>query len=148
MSLNFLYWASALAILGAAMVCGLFAWRAIRGGRRGDHAKLMNTAVVLVLAFLLSYPLKLIFLGRENLQQWSGADVTVLRIHETFVFFMLVTGAAARLLARRLRNDRLARASQRIVSWHRWCGRSAVVFSVLGFVTAAMILLGMFHRLG
>ncbi len=146
MSLNLWYWSGALINLGVATGCAFLGWREIRRGRREIHRKWMNAAVILVLAFLVSYPLKLIFLGKEDLLLWSHMDVTILRIHETFVLLMVLSGGAARWLARRLRVGG-SQVSSQWKGWHRWCGRMALGCSAGGLLTAALILLGMVRRI-
>jgi len=146
MNPNLWYWSAALADLGVATVCAGLGWLAIRRGRRETHRKWMITAAIVVLAFLLSYPLKLIFLGKEDLQLWSRTDLIILRVHETCVLLMLLAGGSARWLAPRLAGNNSPGVSRR-TAWHRRCGRLALVASVFALLTAAMILVGMFERL-
>ncbi|MFP6654758.1 MAG: DUF420 domain-containing protein [Myxococcota bacterium] len=148
-----LFWTAAIVDLGT--VC-LFAMLGVRYARRGEmarHKQSMKIASLLVVAFLVSYLLKVQFLGREELSAWTSFDVWVLRIHELFVFQMLSGGTVAWIMGRKLLVTRLfthdpkdplpAPRTRRI---HRIAGRTAVIGSVLAFVMALGVLAGMVQR--
>jgi hypothetical protein len=106
-----------------------------------------------VLAFLMSYVLKLVLLGREDFGQWTPSAVWTLRAHELCVAVMLLGGAAAFLQAWRMRGSRNvtrrmddAVALPAVPRWHRRAGWTAVVASVLGVLTAFFVWLGMWSR--
>jgi hypothetical protein len=103
----------------------------------------MTAAVVLVVAFVVSYVFKVVLLGKEELHLWSPASVRVLRVHETVVLVMVAAGGAARFLARRLMRPATASAAR---PRHRWAGRTAVVAGLGALATATMVLVGMYLR--
>ena len=81
MDLKVIYWTIAwlnLLILSLFAISGV---QQIRKGQVARHRRSMLTAAWLVVAFVVSYALKLVFLGREDLSVWSNADVWILRIH-------------------------------------------------------------------
>ena len=55
----------------------------------------MKIAALLVLAFLISYVLKVFVLGKEDLSVWSEMDLHVLHFHETCVGLMVLAGSFA-----------------------------------------------------
>lgn len=148
-----IYWTVALADLGA--ICG-FALFGVRFARRGEiarHQQAMAIASLLVLAFLASYVIKLAVLGREDRSAWTLLDLWVLRIHELFVLQMVVAGATAWAQVRKLTGTRLVThdpedpaPDPRVAGIHRLSGRIAVAGSVLGFVLAIGVLIGMYVR--
>jgi uncharacterized membrane protein YozB (DUF420 family) len=148
-----IYWTLALVDLG--MLCG-FALVGVRHVRRGEvarHKRAMKIASLLVLAFLGSYVLKVVFLGREDMSVWSTLDVWVLRIHETFVMLMLIAGSIAWIQSRKLVATQLVTHDSndpmpdtQTVRVHRLAGRTAVVGAVCAFLFAIGILAGMYGR--
>ena len=139
------YWIGVLLNTSVVLGCALLGWREIRRGNVERHRRWMNTAVILIVLFLLSYPLKVIFLGKEQLDTWSPSAVLVLRIHETIVLVMVVAGTAARLLARRLAPG--TGAPPVVRRRHRRAGRTAVVALAFVLLTATWVLAGMYLRL-
>ena len=148
-----LYWTAALVNL--AVLCA-YAVQGVRHVRRGEvarHRRNMTIASYLVLAFLGSYVLKLLFLGREDMAIWSTLDVWILRIHEVFVLLMVGAGILAWWQARKLLPTRLVTRDPadpapdpRAAKIHRVAGRTAVVGALLGFLLAIGVLLGMYVR--
>lgn len=148
-----IFWTVALADLGA--VCG-FALLGVRYVRRGEvarHQRAMKIASALVVSFLLSYALKLVFLGREDMSLWSVLDTWVLRIHEVFVLLMVLAGGVAWFQARKLVDTRMVTRDPadpmpdpRTVRVHHLAGRASVIGAVLGFVLAIGVLTGMYLR--
>ena len=146
-------WLNMLAIV-------LFAGAGVRQVRHNDiagHRRRMLQASSLVLAFLVSYILKAVFLGKEDLDRWLPFYVTVLRIHELFVLFMVISGAVALALAWRLKLLEAADGSRsgfaperaaRRIALHRRAGKFAIVSAILGLLTAAVVLFGMYVRAG
>jgi hypothetical protein len=120
----------------------------------------MKRAAVLVACFFGIYPIKVLCFGRERLPEWSGQAVAVLRIHELCVFAMLVGGATALMLSRKMHRDRdrdrdqltqlpdAALASSRTLRRHRVAGWTAATGAGLAFLTAAIVLAGMYERAG
>ena len=154
MDLKVIYWTIAwlnLLILSLFAISGV---QQIRKGQVARHRRSMLTAAWLVVAFVVSYALKLMFLGREDLSVWSSADVWILRIHELFIAVMLVSGIMALI-----RGSRLARTSllsdapdakapdpeDRLK--HKRVGRIAVVAMLLALLFAGLVLIGMYSRL-
>ena len=148
-----LYWTGAFANL---VVIAALAVRGVRLARAGDyarHARSMRAAAILVGAFLLSYAGKLAILGREEPGTWGRNAVWILRIHELCVLVMLIAGIVALVVSRRLRGTALftraagdPAAPPALSRRHRVFGRSAVVGALLGAMTAALVLTGMYAR--
>jgi uncharacterized membrane protein YozB (DUF420 family) len=153
MTANLVFWSGALVNL--ALVCVL-ALRGVQLARQQEfprHRRQMFAVSGLVLFFLVSYVVKLAFLGKEDLTVWSPSDVLWLRIHETCVGVMLVAGATALVLGRRFARTQLVDPDSeappppaRLCRLHRVVGRIAVFGAVSGFATAAAVLAGMFAR--
>ena len=99
---NLLFWSFALIDLGSVSVIALFGVGYARSGEIARHKRAMKIASLLVLVFLGSYLLKLQFLGREDMSVWRTSDVWVLRVHEIFVFQMLIAGSVAWFQSRKL----------------------------------------------
>lgn len=150
-----LFWTGALLLM--AGVVGTAAVGVARR-RRGDvagHRRAMLCACALVGLFLLAYALKVVFLGSERLSEWSARDRLVLRIHEVCIALMLVGGAIAGSRARRLRRTRNATldpddppAPHTLTRWHRRAGWTAVLAAAGGWLTALLLLAGMYQRAG
>ena len=94
------YWCLALVPVGGAVVSAWVGVRAVRDGRVDDHRRWMNRASLWVIAFLVSYLLKLALLGREPLATWSAGRIVVLNVHRALVESMLVLGVVNRILGR------------------------------------------------
>ena len=133
MDAKVLYWTGAFVNFAVITVLVLRGIGQIRRGEVARHRRSMLTGAALVGAFLVSYGFKLALLGRENLAVWSDFHVNNLRIHETCVLMMLLAGAVAATLARRMRDTRNvtrdptdAFAPDATVRWHRraGCGRT------------------------
>ncbi len=147
------FWTGALVDLG--LIVG-FMLRAVCQVRRGEvaaHRRSMLTAVCLVGFFLLAYVAKVFFLGREALSLWSSFYVGTLRFHESCVLVLLLGGGVALACGHRLRGTRLVTRkpespvpSARLLRVHRVAGRSALFGAVLGFASAAVVLVGMYGR--
>lgn len=148
-----IFWTCALADLGAVCGTALFGVRYVKRGEIARHKRAMKTASLLIVVFVVSYVLKLVFLGREDMSTWTSFDVWVLRIHELFVFQMLTGGSIAWIQARKLLKTRLVThdsndpaPDSRTVRIHRLAGRTAVVGSVFAFLLAIGVLTGMYGR--
>jgi uncharacterized membrane protein YozB (DUF420 family) len=155
MDAKLIYWTAALANLAAVVVCAGLGWRRARRRDFQAHRRLMLAASWLVLAFLLSYALKVAFLGREQLELWAQPYVRMLHVHELFVSLMLVCGITALVQARRLGLPRGADSPPidaaklaRGLRVHRGIGRVAILAGVGGLGTAAYVLWGMYERAG
>ncbi len=150
-----IFWTVALFDLAAVAV---LAASGVRHRRRGDvkrHARKMISAASLVLLFLVAYVAKVMLLGKEDLAVWSPLQRWTLWFHEACVFTMLIAGATAGQRALRLRRTRNATrdpgdppAPSRLASWHRRAGWAAVAAAGLGFVSAVLVLVGMYERAG
>lgn len=143
-----LYWTGALANMIVVVGLALAGVASVRRGEVERHRRLMLTASALVGAFVVSYVLKLTFLGREALSTWSPAAVWTLRVHELCVFTMLGAGVVAALRAGRMRDAPRAPEHAETRRQHRAFGRVAVLAACAGVVTAALVLAGMFGREG
>jgi uncharacterized membrane protein YozB (DUF420 family) len=158
MNAHLAYWTFiAFVLLAGAFGCGAAGLAAIRRGQIERHRRLMTSGATLVVAFLLSYVVKLLVLGREDLDSWSTASLTVLRIHELLMLVMIVGGSVALVLGRSFRSllrsaTTLAQARASLPekqrARHRWAGRIALGGALLGLLTAALVLLGMYARAG
>jgi uncharacterized membrane protein YozB (DUF420 family) len=150
-----LYWTAALVNLGAVVACALVGWRRARRRELQAHRRSMLAGAWLVLGFLVSYVLKVLWLGREQLELWDPAYVRVLHVHELFVLLLLLCGSGALVQARRLGLPRGpdsrpigARELARGLRAHRWLGRIGIASSIFGLLTAAYVLWGMYERAG
>ena len=148
-----LYWSLALANMATLVGFAVAGVRAIRRGEVTRHRRCMTTAAWLVGVFLVSYLGKRAWVGPENLALWSRAARINLYVHESFVASMLVAGATALVLGRRLARTRRVsgRAEDPVPSAaqlgrHRRFGGLAILAAALGLVTAYGILAGMFER--
>ena len=155
MDAKLVYWTAALVNLAAVVALALLGWRRARRGEFQAHRRAMLGACWLVVAFLVSYLLKVGVLGREVLGIWAPRYVNSLHVHESFVLLMLLCGLGALLQARRLGLPRgpdsppiEAGRLSRGVRIHRWLGRIGVVASACAFGTAAYVLWGMYERAG
>lgn len=138
------FWAAALALLTAVVVCAGVAWHAIRHGRVERHRRFVHAAALLIGVFLLAYLLKVWFLGKEQLASWSPWAVVLLRVHETIVLVMLVAGVWARLVARRFAPAAMTSPTE-LRRRHRRLGRAAMIASFLALATAAVLLIEIFR---
>jgi len=147
------YWTAAL--INMAILTG-FALAGVRHVRRGEtarHRRAMRIAGLLVLLFLISYPIKVLVLGREDRSDWTAMSVGVLRFHELCVLAMTIGGTLAWLRGRRLARTRAVLgtpdapdAEPASLAAHRRVGRIAVVGAVLGLLSAGFVLAGMLAR--
>ncbi len=147
------YWTAAFVNMAVLTGFALAGVRHIRRGEMAHHRRAMTIAALLVVVFLVSYPLKLMLLGREDRSSWSTLSVGILRFHEVCVLVMSISGALAFW-----RGRRLARASAALDTHdappadphsraaHRRLGRIAIVGAVLGLLSAGFVLAGMFAR--
>ena len=147
------FWTGALTDLGLVVVAMLYGLRQVRQGRVASHRRSMLVGACLVGLFLLAYLIKLAWLGREDFATWSSIDVGILRFHEACVAILLLGGGVALRCGRYLRATRLVTLdpdspmpSARWLQVHRWAGRSAIFGAILGFASAAVVLVGMYHR--
>lgn len=147
------YWTAAL--INMAILTG-FALAGVRHVRRGEtarHRRAMRIAGLLVLAFLVSYPIKVMWLGREDRSAWTATSVGVLRFHELCVLVMTVGGGLAWWRGRRLARTRALlgtpeapAADPAAIAAHRRVGRFAVVGAILGLLSAGFVWAGMLAR--
>jgi uncharacterized membrane protein YozB (DUF420 family) len=149
------YWTFAFLNMVAIV---LIAQRGVRHARRHEvraHRRCMLTASALVGAFVASYVLKLVLLGREDLAAWDASALLTLRVHELCVFVMLAGGAVAGVRAWQMRawvDSQLGSVARpnapAELTGHRRAGWTAFFGAVLGVLTAAAVLLGMYGRTG
>jgi uncharacterized membrane protein YozB (DUF420 family) len=156
MNPSLVFWTAALVNLLAIAALVAIGIRNIRRGNLSRHRRCMKTAAALVTGFLGAYALKVVWLGRERLSEWSGQAVAILRIHEVCVLAMVVGGVAALVFSRKMHPNRnqlthlpdAPLASGRALRGHRTAGWTAAVGAGLAFLTAAIVLLGMYERAG
>lgn len=149
------FWTGALALMAAIVGVAIVGVRRRRRGDLAGHRRAMLTACALVGVFLVAYVAKVGVLGHEQLDAWSRRDRVLLRIHETFIAVMLLGGASAGARARRLGRTRNATldpddppAPHGLARWHRRAGWVAVLAAAGGWVTALLLLIGMYQRAG
>ena len=148
------FWTAALVNLLAVSALTAIGIRAIRRNQLARHRRCMKTAAALVACFLAAYPLKLLWLGREPISEWSGEAVLILRIHEICVFAMTAAGLAALMFSRAMHSNRnrlihlpdAPLAPQPALQRHRMAGWTAAIGAGLALLTAAKVLLGMYER--
>lgn len=150
-----LYWTAALANMVVLVAFALRGVRQVRAGRVDAHRRSMTIACSLVVAFLASYVAKLAFLGREQLSAWEPFYLHTLRFHETCVLVMVLGGlvalgrAAILRRTRRVTHDPADPApSPSTLRWHHRAGWTAVAASILAVLSAAVVLVGMYGRVG
>ena len=153
MTANLVFWTVALANLGVVVACGARGVRAIRRGDARTHRRMMLAATALVGLFLLSYLLKVAWLGREDRSAWTAIDYAILYTHELCIAAMLVAGGTA--LFRGLRFQSRLRPSWQIPAapadlpgrdTHRRAGRVAAWAGAFAFLTAIGVWAGMLLR--
>lgn len=149
------YWTGAFANMGLVVALAARGVWLRRQGEIQRHRRHMLAAGALVGLFLLSYGLKLAWLGGEEVEHWSAADVWILRLHESCVLAMLVGGAVATRRGVQLGRTRALSGRPEdpapppsLGAWHRRAGWLAVSGAVAGLLTAGMVLFGMYHRAG
>ncbi len=149
-----LYWTGAWLIMGLVVGLAFFGLAQLRAGRPSQHRTAMITAACLIVAFVVSYALKLHFLGREDLSTWSTAAIWILRFHEMCVLTLVVAGTLSLNWGRQLRvtrnftsdeGDELA--ARELRDRHKRAGRATLGGAVLGFFSASFVLAGMYARL-
>ena len=150
-----IYWTCAFINMGLVVGSVLYGLAQLKAGNPSRHRAMMITATCLVLGFLVSYGLKLYFLGREDLTVWSSTAVWVLRFHETCVLSMVVGGGLGLRWGTQLRSTRSYSldtadpvADAAIIHRHHRAGQVAVTATGLGFVSAGFVLAGMYSRMG
>lgn len=153
MDVHLFFWTGAQIILGGVVVCATLGVRSIRYKRLRAHKRYMLGASLLIAAFLVSYVVKVVFLGREDFSTWTSAQVWVLRVHELCVAAMLLCGSYAGWKALRFRGSLPKGAMlapdenpDRGRVQHRRAGRVAVAGGWLAFATALLVLAGMYSR--
>ena len=147
------FWTAALMNLALVCATAILGVRCARRGEIARHRQAMKAASWLVVAFLLSYGLKIVVIGREDMSVWSTFDVWLLRVHELFVVSMLVAGSAAWIQSRKLVGTRIVtrdpkdpEPDPKAVRWHRRAGWSAILTAIVGFALAIGVLAGMYRR--
>ena len=153
MDANVTFWTGAFVNMAFVVVLMVVAIRSIRAGNVARHKRAMLAAMGLIVLFLVAYPAKVAMLGREDLSVWSAAARGTLYFHETCVLVMLIAGITALSRAWRLRNTRVVTRNREhpaapaaTLKWHRRAGWAGVMGGVLGFVSAALVLAGMYAR--
>ena len=149
------YWTAALVYMSLVVSLAVAGVRMRRRDEIAQHRRLMLTGGALVVLFLLSYAAKLFFLGREDMASWSSEAVWVLRIHEAFVLTMLVSGIVATRRGLAIAGTRNVTgdptdppAVPERARGHRVAGWTAVCAAIAGFLTAVLVLWGMYQRGG
>lgn len=148
-----LYWTAAFVNMSVLAALALSGVRHARRGEVARHRRSMRIAAALVGVFLASYPLKLLFLGREDMHAWSTTAVWVLRLHELCVLVMLVGGGLALVRGLRLARTRALlddpsapEPAPEALTAHRKVGRIALPAAMLAWLSAAAVWAGMLAR--
>ena len=153
MTANLVYWTAALANLAVIVGCGTRGVAAIRRGEVRTHRRMMLVSTALVALFLVSYLLKVAWLGKEDRSAWTSLDYAFLYTHELCIAAMLVAGAIALYRALRFQSrlrpgwvippgpDALPGGEQ-----HRRAGTLAKWSGALAFVSAIGVWAGMLLR--
>jgi len=149
------FWTAATLNMALLWGVAVFGVRRIRAGATASHRRAMLVSAGLVVAFVVSYAFKLLFLGREDLSTWSSAAVWTLRFHELCVFTMLVSGGLALRRGMALARTRLLDPDDSApqpqpadLRRHRTPGRVALIAAGLGLLSACAVLRGMYERAG
>ena len=147
------YWTAATLNMGVLLVFAASGIRRVRNSEVARHRSRMLTSVALVLGFVISYGVKLVALGREDLSIWSDAAIWTLRFHELCIFTMLVSGGLALRRGLALARTRALSESEDApeplpgaLKGHGKAGRVAVFAASLGFLSACGVLSSMYGR--
>ena len=92
MDAKLLYWTGAFINFGVVCTLALIGVRRIRAKDIRGHRRMMLTSSALVFGFLVSYVLKVSFLGKENLKVWDTFSLWSLHIHESWILVMILAG--------------------------------------------------------
>ena len=144
------FWSLAFIDMGAVIACAALGWRRIQQGDVAGHKRCMGWAGFLLFAFLLAYCFKVPLVGKEDTSGWSSLQVWVLRLHETWVAVMLLSGLAAWRSAHAFVALRASAAGGLVVGSHRQglshrlVGYTAFVSAGLAFVFAVALFAIMF----
>ena len=148
-----LYWTGALINMATMMAIALSGLRQIQRGEVARHRRSMLISASLVVAFLLSYVVKVIFLGQEDLASWEPAYVNTLRFHEGCILLMVVGGGFALMFGRALKrtsafgtDPEAPEAPDQLRRRHRIAGRTALTAALLALASASIGLVGMYGR--
>lgn len=142
-SSSLVYWSLAWLIFCCVAASGLRGWQFARRGQLAEHGRQMRLAIRLVGLFLATYAVKVLVLGREDLDTWPRAAVVTLRVHESIVLIMLVAGAVAWRISRQLEPGEAGN----LALLHRLCGRTALLAAAAALLTASMVLFAMFRTI-
>ena len=149
-----IYWTAAWLNMLVLTGFALSGVRQVRRGQIARHRRSMLTASALVLGFVVSYAIKLAVLGREDLSVWSPTSVGILRFHELCIAVMLIAGTLAIWRGRKLARTQLLvqapdapKPDLKQLARHKRAGRTAVAAALLGMLSAALVLAGMYGRL-
>ncbi|MCP5066129.1 MAG: DUF420 domain-containing protein [bacterium] len=150
-----MFWAGALILMTVMVGLAANGVRQIRRGQVTAHRRSMSRASNLVVLFLLSYLVKRVWIGAEDLDPWSQTALANLWIHETMVAGMLISGGSALYRGRQLARTRRATGSAddppaepAAIRKHRLAGWIGVVASALGLLTACGVLAQIFNLSG
>ncbi|MBW2392912.1 MAG: DUF420 domain-containing protein [Deltaproteobacteria bacterium] len=145
------FWTGALINMALVVGFAVYGVRQIRRGQVDSHRRSMRAASSLIVVFLVSYVLKRLWIGPEDLDLWGRAALINLWVHETMVAGMLIAGGMALVRGRRLARTRRVtgspddpKAEPSALQGHRRVGRIAVICSILGWLTACGILAQIF----
>ena len=153
MDAKLIYWTGALINLGVVVWLAAAGVRRIRAQDLPGHRRRMVASSGLVGGFVVSYLIKVILLGKENLKVWDSQSLTILYLHETCIALMLIGGGYAGWRAWRFRSrlpstgpleDRLSPEMGR--RHHRYAGWLALCTGAAALTSAFLVLYGMFTR--
>jgi uncharacterized membrane protein YozB (DUF420 family) len=137
-----LFWTGALANMWLIVAIACSGIAKVRSGDEVAHQRRMLTAASLVVLFVVAYAIKLIFLGREDLDQWQSWSVTLLRVHEFFVLCMIVGGVCAGYFIRKVRQLEVHSPEEISIQVSRVAHAKAGKFTFLSVLGAAITATG------
>lgn len=144
MTSNLMFWLYAYVLTIAALIIAFQGVAKIRQGDEIGHAKKMNLAILVILGFVASYVLKVIFLGREPKTNWESIHFTVLYAHEFFIAGMLIAGGYARYLAGKYKHTLgkkdLSDQDIALRKRHRLSGKICLASTTMALFTATFVL--------
>lgn len=141
MSPTLVYWTVVFVWLLLTLSIALRGRALVRRKRVMPHHRLMRIALYMIVLFLISYPIKVVVLGRADISSWSLLMRIVLHVHETLMITMVVAGARARWLARRWHPEGFDVARS-----HRRAGLVAIIAGLLGVLTAGLVLATLYQH--
>ncbi len=150
MTPRLIFWLYAMVLTCGIIGCAFVGISHARNGRYQLHRLWMNASSWIIVGFVGSYILKVIFLGKEDLQTWDSFYVVTLRIHEFFIAVMLGCGGFARYLAHQFRHTldetQLSTHWRKKRDTHKKLGKLSIYGACAALITACALIVGMLQR--